>query len=640
MLIKKSPSMTFLNLHRKLGHVNYDTVIELIRERGEMCGLTVDMLKEVELEPCMECAQAKIRQFKVPKKVDRRTGVPFQKGSIDIWGPVQTKSVGGNRFGLMYICDDTSYGFVEFLETKEFAELSQVITKWKLKVKGMGFDMEMLQFDADPVFENQELQAHLANLEVNWQYAPPGEHRANGLVERMIQTVVYMARTMLLASGLPERYWPYAIQYAMLIYNHLPKSRFDSDPDRRHKGPVEIVTGLIPVEYFPIFGALAVARIPDANELDPFSYRGRECAILGRDPEHQYAYILLNLQTKRAIISKDVIINEGIYGYSMTRVDKTAAPITDVDLVWTSMSTSEGGNATASSSTLVPMQAQPPERQEVVIDQEENVENSPTLVRQATPATITLQSNRPAPQPRLQRNDSGPGLLVAGRPAPTDMTSIRPHRAARDRNWKTMYETRIGSEDEDDDDKESEHWSKLYKTNMLRLMNGYDEGYEEDEVLGYKLNVTHKYVGGQFERVPQSYDEATSPDFIGKYGPAIQDEIESIVGKGTFGDMNAIEVPTDPASGVKHKPITCKWVFDIKLNDDGTLKKYKARLVGKGFMQRYGESYLDVFAPTASKDSLRMILAIAAMYGLETIQVDVKTAFLNGTLPMQDELYC
>jgi len=171
-------------------------------------------------------------------------------------------------------------------------------------------------------------------------------------------------------------------------------------------------------------------------------------------------------------------------------------------------------------------------------------------------------------------------------------------------------------------------------------MNGYDEGSEEDEVLGYKLNVTHKYVGGQFERVPQSYDEATSPDFIGKYGPAIQDEIESIVGKGTFGDMNAIEVPTDPASGVKHKPITCKWVFDIKLNDDGTLKKYKARLVGKGFMQRYGESYLDVFAPTASKDSLRMILAIAAMYGLETIQVDVNTAFLNGTLPMQDELYC
>jgi len=102
----------------------------------------------------------------------------------------------------------------------------------------------------------------------------------------------------------------------------------------------------------------------------------------------------------------------------------------------------------------------------VAIDQEENVESSPTLVRPATPATITLQSNRPAPQPRLQRNDSGPGLLVAGRPAPTDMTSIRPHRAARDRNWKTMYETRIGSEDEDDDDKESEHLSKLYKANL------------------------------------------------------------------------------------------------------------------------------------------------------------------------------
>ncbi|GKB35567.1 retrovirus-related pol polyprotein from transposon TNT 1-94 [Tanacetum coccineum] len=70
---------------------------------------------------------------------------------------------------------------------------------------------------------------------------------------------------------------------------------------------------------------------------------------------------------------------------------------------------------------------------------------------------------------------------------------------------------------------------------------------------------------------------------------------------------------------------------------DGTIDKYKARLVIKGFRQREGLDYFDTYSPVTRITSIRMILAIAALRNLEVQQMDVKTAFLNGDL--EEEIY-
>ncbi|GJY34360.1 putative RNA-directed DNA polymerase [Tanacetum coccineum] len=70
---------------------------------------------------------------------------------------------------------------------------------------------------------------------------------------------------------------------------------------------------------------------------------------------------------------------------------------------------------------------------------------------------------------------------------------------------------------------------------------------------------------------------------------------------------------------------------------DGTIDKYKARLVIKGFRQRKGLDYFDTYSPVTRITSIRMILAIAALRNLEVHQMDVKTAFLNGDL--EEEIY-
>ena len=88
----------------------------------------------------------------------------------------------------------------------------------------------------------------------------------------------------------------------------------------------------------------------------------------------------------------------------------------------------------------------------------------------------------------------------------------------------------------------------------------------------------------------------------------------------------------------QHKqPIGVKWVYRTKLNPDGSINKYKARLVVKGYAQMFGVDFLETFAPVARLDTIRMLLSLIAHKRWKVYHLDVKSAFLNDYL--QEEIY-
>ncbi|XP_068308687.1 uncharacterized protein [Pyrus communis] len=109
---------------------------------------------------------------------------------------------------------------------------------------------------------------------------------------------------------------------------------------------------------------------------------------------------------------------------------------------------------------------------------------------------------------------------------------------------------------------------------------------------------------------------------------AMVDEFNALQHNGTW-----TLVPSQPTMNI----LPNKWVYKIKRRSDGSIERYKARLVANGFHQQEGLDYAETFSPVVNHATIRLILSIAIHFNWPLRQLDVQNAFLHGSL--NEEVY-
>ena len=122
---------------------------------------------------------------------------------------------------------------------------------------------------------------------------------------------------------------------------------------------------------------------------------------------------------------------------------------------------------------------------------------------------------------------------------------------------------------------------------------------------------------------PESYEEAMEDENKMKWVDAMQDEMKSLHENHSF---ELVKLPKGK------RALKNRWVYRVKQEEHTSQPRYKARLVVKGFSQKKGIDFDEIFSPVVKMSSIRVVLGLAASLDLEIQQMDVKTAFLHGDL--------
>ena len=203
-------------------------------------------------------------------------------------------------------------------------------------------------------------------------------------------------------------------------------------------------------------------------------------------------------------------------------------------------------------------------------------------------------------------------------------------------------------------------------------VNNYDPGATKKALRKFKdaaagvANATKQlsYVDAQKQAatlltgaVPESPKEALASEDRDYWRAAMDEEVDNLMTSKSLTDavLDKVEwreaLRTGKLRGTS--VVGSKWVFAIKLlgNDDdtplsstvrinklGQKVRYKARLVAKGFQQRASD-YSETYAATPQITSIRVVLAMALLLGMQSSQLDVKAAFLQAHLPPEEQVF-
>ena len=507
----------------------------------------------VSFNTCEPCHLAKQTRIKFPVSTTV-SSVLFQLIHVDVWGPYRHKTHGNCSYFLT-IVEDMSRATWVYL----FADKSQVadilVNFFAYVTRQFRTTVQILRTDNGSEFLSTKFQQTLASQGIVHQRSCAYTPQQNGVVERKHKSLLNTARSLKIQASLPIHFWGDCVLAATYLLNRTPTT---------------VLNGLTPYQVLfsrppdftrlKVFGCLCFATDTTPHK-DKFSSRAHKCVFLGY-PFAQKAYKVLDLQTKKVFVTRDVYFLEHQFPFSSIDASVTPAHLFNGNGILTSDPFCEISEV----ATTVP--------------------NEDTNTSQAPPTSESYNA---------QHTDSPETHSTP--PVTSSMPQLRP---VRQKVVPARFNDYVGLP------------NTMQKT-VNCCASQFSKSYQT-----FVANVTHI-------PEPQTYKTACQHDVWCK---AMATELAALEANHTW------EIVPLPAG---KRVVSCKWVFKVKFNQDGTVERYKARLVARGFTQTEGLDYFETFAPVAKMSTVRVLLSLAAVSKWSVTQMDVTNAFLYGVL--DEEVY-
>lgn len=583
-------TMDINELHRALGHPTFTNIKQILKNTDEIQTTGAE-------KTCATCPQGKATHAEHPSSTRKPAEKPGERVHSDL---VTIKQ--GSLYYLLSKDEASEISFVNILSSKTqvHAALVELI---KIFERESGQLIKTFLSDNGSEFVNLANQRLFANEKIIHDTSSPYTPQQNGFIEREVRTISTIARTLINATSLGEKLLPEAIKTACYLKNRLPTRRSVISPFERFTG-----------------------RKPCYSNLVEF---GREVQILKTD--------------HRVSKFESRTIPGYVVGYTNRR-NTLRVYIPELQKVI------ETCNIVFAPHPPTIRSSQPHAEQEMTVQLEGlQLHESPSN-RQAhrdETSSITDASNCPwanstPNQPRIGKN---------GKPY------LEPEEVCK--FFNEFRNEQLKSEDGNDCPGESKaEDSKIYPTleeaetmhtcaeendticpndqpldpdspcpfepsasNVVLTNQSFDDTDEPRQLPIHAL--TMLAIDNPELNEPKSYAEATEGPNKDSWLAAIKQELDSHETNKTW------KIVDRPKEGTT---LTTKWVFKIKYDLEGRVERFKARLVARGYRQKYGLDYQETYAPVARMESVRVLLVLAAVRKWTVKQFDVTTAFLNGVL--------
>ena len=606
-----------VTLHQRLGHMSFERMLTVAR------GTSTTGIGKLDASPA-EIAAAKKRVADCAAcALGRGTRTPLGKAGLDKGSRI-VEVLHMDSFEVRGAQSEKSveYGVAVTDSYSGARWFSQTTTKDQLTVQAIGIikaaqtqsgdTVKRIRCDGGSEFINSTLQRFCTENGIELHYSPARTPQLNGVAERSVRTLKDGGRTLLTHAGVPKKFWVAAVKHYVYLWN---RSRVS---DNTHLTPFEALTKRkANLQHVGVFGTDVWMHLPK-KQRQTFDAKMEAGIYFGHDDVQNCAVVYM-LRSGEQVRTRDVRYRKNSFTHAAALLSGATAVLQAMDKPIVPQADDELDSDDADISDTV--SAQEGLMQPADIEAEKDFDVEAILDKK-----VTRHETRYKVRWAGYGSDGDTWESADALNECQEAISVYENAQAESRSGVVHMamcavgreiDRDFGDEDTDAEARVQQHIAMAVSTaaESVRKMNEASDSMPELE------DTT----------APQSYREAIAGDEHAAWKEAMQIEMESCIAKETWTKLKRSELPADA------NIIKCKWVFKKKVDENGKVIQFKGRLTPKGFMQKYGKDYFEVFARTGMYKTMRVGLVLTATWNLEMDQLDVPSAFLNA--PVQEDIY-